>query len=210
MLINRPARLRRGRCFRCPEASAGNITVCRSTNPTHAGSGGLNPGSSTLLRQQIHILRVKSSRQDRSSKICQRLSIFLSRILNGRKQPIAPIEDFGGVHSARCPPPRRSRIEPTTKNHEAIKFFPSNFADHYHLLAHNKSSRQNGTPRTPSPLVLSPLVSSPCEDFMSNINTSITTKTAVQPRTAPATPQATGRTAGAFFSFSTVIMWSHR
>jgi ParB/RepB/Spo0J family partition protein len=35
---------------------------------------------------------------------------------------VHPMEEAtGGVHSARRPPPRRSRIEPATKNHEPMK-----------------------------------------------------------------------------------------
>ena len=55
--------------FRCPEASAGSITVIWSTNPPPTESGILNPGNSTQLMQQIHTPRVRSFLRDRSSKV---------------------------------------------------------------------------------------------------------------------------------------------
>ncbi|MGA2167755.1 MAG: hypothetical protein ABSG62_06045 [Terracidiphilus sp.] len=58
-LINRPACLRHGPCFRCPEASTRSITVRWSTYPTPAGNVCLNTGNSTQLMQQILILRVR-------------------------------------------------------------------------------------------------------------------------------------------------------
>jgi hypothetical protein len=45
---------------------------------------------------------------------------------------------------------------------------------------------------------------------MSNISLTIAAHAAAQPRPSIATPHTFRRTAGVFFSFSTVKKWSHR